>query len=61
MYPYFGLPRSRSYLTATTLLTLTQNRGTPEMGPCHLFPLPSTESAAAAAVWQLAGTTTMER
>ena len=26
MYPYFVLPRSGSYLTATTLLTLTQNR-----------------------------------
>ena len=68
MYPYFVQVLFLFNINShppTTLFSRAQNRQAPEMGPCHLFPLPSTEAAEATvvevAVRQLAGTTTMER
>ena len=66
MYPYFVQVLFLFNIhPPTTLFSRAQNRQAPEMGPCHLFPLPSTEAPEAAtvevAVRQLAGTTTMER
>ena len=45
MYPYFVQVLFLFNIhPPTTLFSRTQNRQAPEMGPCHLFPLPFNRS-----------------